>query len=85
MSRLNLILAFKGEVSAMDSVPFRDNFWNVPYWGQIFLYFTMAVATLSMLLGVYSRIRVWRRGQPAIRFDRLGKRFHRQRIQSQLH
>ena len=61
----------------MDSVPFRDNFWNVTYWGQIFLYFTMAVATLSMLLGVYSRIRVWRRGQPAIRFDRLGERFSR--------
>ncbi|MGW8180860.1 MAG: hypothetical protein ACWGQW_19180, partial [bacterium] len=58
----------------MDSVPFRDNFWNIPFWAQIFLYFTMAVATLAMLLGVYWRIRVWRKGQPALRFDRLGDR-----------
>ncbi|MEJ2560844.1 MAG: hypothetical protein P8186_32410 [Anaerolineae bacterium] len=61
----------------MDSVPFRDNFWNVPYWAQIFLYFTMAIATLAMLLGIYWRIRIWRHGQPAVRFDRLGKRFGR--------
>ncbi len=61
----------------MDSVPFRDNFWNVPYWAQIFLYFTMAIATLAMLLGIYWRIRIWRQGQPTVRFDRLGERFGR--------
>ena len=61
----------------MDSIPFRDNFWNIPYWAQIFLYFTMAVATLAMLLGIYGRIQVWRRGRPAVRFDRLGQRFGR--------
>jgi len=67
-------LFFEGEVKDMDSVPFRDNFWNIPFWAQILLYFTMAVATLAMLLGVYWRIRVWRKGQPALRFDRLGDR-----------
>jgi Fe-S oxidoreductase/nitrate reductase gamma subunit len=61
----------------MDSVPFRDNFWNIPHWAQIFLYFTMAVATLAMLIGIYWRIRVWRNGQPSVRFDRLGERFGR--------
>jgi Fe-S oxidoreductase/nitrate reductase gamma subunit len=61
----------------MDSVPFRDNFWNIPYWAQIVLYFTMATATLAMVLGVYWRIQVWRKGQPSVRFDRLGERFSR--------
>ena len=61
----------------MDLVPFRDNFWNIPHWAQIFLYFTMAVATLAMLIGIYWRIRVWRNGQPSVRFDRLGERFGR--------
>jgi Fe-S oxidoreductase/nitrate reductase gamma subunit len=61
----------------MDVQPFRDNFWNVPYWAQIFLYFTMAIASLAMLLGIYWRIQVWRKGQPAIRFDRFGQRLGR--------
>jgi len=61
----------------MGAEPFRDNFFNVPHWAQIFLYFTMAVASLAMLLGVYWRMRVWRKGQPAVRFDRLGERFGR--------
>jgi Fe-S oxidoreductase/nitrate reductase gamma subunit len=61
----------------MGSVPLRDNFWNIPYWAQIFLYFTMAVATLAMLVGVYWRIQVWRKGRPEVRFDRLGERFGR--------
>lgn len=61
----------------MDSVPFRDNFWNIPHWAQIFLYFTMAIATLAMALGVYWRIQMWRKGQPSGRFDRLGERFNR--------
>lgn len=61
----------------MDSMPFRDNFWNIPYWAQIFLYFTMAAATLAMLLGVYWRIQVWRKGQPAFRFNHLNIRFAR--------
>jgi Fe-S oxidoreductase/nitrate reductase gamma subunit len=61
----------------MDPAPFRDNFWNIPFWAQIFLYFTMAVATLAMSLSVYWRVRVWRTGQPAIRFDRLPERFDR--------
>jgi Fe-S oxidoreductase/nitrate reductase gamma subunit len=70
-------LPFKDEVYEMDSVPFRDNFWNIPYWAQIFLYFTMGIATLAMLLGVYWRIQVWRKGQPAIRFNNLNERLGR--------
>jgi len=37
----------------MGSVPFRENLWNIPYWAQVFLYFSMAVAVLAMLLGIY--------------------------------
>ncbi len=61
----------------MDSVPFRDNFWNIPFWAQVFLYFTMALSISAMLLGVYWRAQVWRKGRPAGRFDRLGERFKR--------
>jgi len=61
----------------MDPVPFRDNFWNIPQWAQVFLYFIMAIATLALLLGVYWRIQVWRKGRPDIRFDRLSDRFDR--------
>ena len=61
----------------MDSVPFRDNFWNIPHWAQIFLYFTMAIATLSMLLGLYWRARIWRKGRPDSRSDHLGERLGR--------
>jgi Fe-S oxidoreductase/nitrate reductase gamma subunit len=61
----------------MDSQPFRHNFWNVPYWAQIFLYFTMALAILAILLGIIWRIQVWRQGQPASRFDRPAQRFGR--------
>ncbi|GAB4546360.1 MAG: heterodisulfide reductase-related iron-sulfur binding cluster [Anaerolineae bacterium] len=67
----------KTRFEIMDSVPFRDNFWNIPFWAQIFLYFTMAAAILAMLLGIYWRIQVWRRGQPATRFDHLSQRFAR--------
>jgi Fe-S oxidoreductase/nitrate reductase gamma subunit len=61
----------------MDSVPFRDNFWNIPHWAQVFLYFTMAIATLAMLLGFYWRGRIWRKGRPDGRFDRPGERLGR--------
>ncbi len=58
-------------------LPLRVNFWNIPHWAQIFLYFTMAIAVLAMLLGLYWRIRVWRKGRSEARFDRLGERFGR--------
>jgi Fe-S oxidoreductase len=61
----------------METLPFRDNFWNVPFWAQMFQYFSMSVAVLAMLLGVYWRIRVWRQGRPAMRFDRLAERLGR--------
>lgn len=62
----------------MDSLPpLRVNFWNIPHWAQIFLYFSMAAAVLAMLLGIYWRIRVWRKGRPAARFDCLGARLGR--------
>jgi Fe-S oxidoreductase/nitrate reductase gamma subunit len=58
----------------MGAQPLRHNFWNIPYWAQIFLYFVMALAVLALLVGLYWRIRVWRTGQPASRFDHLGQR-----------
>jgi Fe-S oxidoreductase len=61
----------------MDTEPWRQNFWNIPYWAQIFLYLAMALAVLALLVGVYRRIQVWRAGQPTPGFDHLSQRLGR--------
>jgi Fe-S oxidoreductase/nitrate reductase gamma subunit len=61
----------------MDAQPLRHNFWNVPYGAQILLYFVMALAVLAFLVGLTWRIRVWRAGRPAPRFDHLNQRLGR--------
>jgi Fe-S oxidoreductase len=56
------------------SVPFRDTFWNVPYWAQIALYIGGVVAIALFAHGVWQRVQLWRAGGPESRFDRLPER-----------
>ncbi len=56
------------------SVPFRDTFWNVPGWAQVFLYAGAVVAMAIFAWGVWRRIALWRAGLPEDRFDRIPHR-----------
>src|SRR5712691_7489931 len=58
----------------MTGVPFRDTFWNVPYTVQVLLYAGALVAVGIFVYGTWQRIRLWRRGTPEQRFDRIGER-----------
>lgn len=53
----------------------RPNFWNVPYWAQLGLYITLALALLILMVGLFQRIRLWRKGQGEIKLDNLRERF----------
>ncbi len=55
--------------------PVRESFWNMPQpWTQILLYVGLAVALAAFGYGLYRRIRIWRQGQPSLRFNHLGRR-----------
>src|SRR5438309_5376894 len=56
------------------SVPFRDTFWNVPAWAQVGLYVGGAIAVAIFAWGLWERARLWRRGLPEDRFDRIPER-----------
>jgi Fe-S oxidoreductase/nitrate reductase gamma subunit len=56
------------------AVPFRDTFWNVPPWAQVALYVGAALAVAVFAYGIAQRVRLWRRGGPEHRFDRLPER-----------
>ena len=50
----------------------REVFWNIQY---TWLVYVLMVPTLAVLAwGFWLKIRRWRAGQPAVRFDRLGER-----------
>ncbi len=50
----------------------REVFWNIQY---TWLVYVLMVPTLAVLAwGFWIKIRRWRAGQPAVRFDRLGER-----------
>ena len=55
----------------------RVNFWNIPTWAQIGLYVTMTFAVLVMFIGLFRRIRLWRRGQPYPSLNELPTRINR--------
>ncbi|MGH7347151.1 MAG: 4Fe-4S dicluster domain-containing protein, partial [Candidatus Rokuibacteriota bacterium] len=59
------------------SVPFRDTFWNVPGWAQIALYVGGALAIAVFAYGMWQRLRLWQRGLPEDRFDRIPERIGR--------
>jgi Fe-S oxidoreductase/nitrate reductase gamma subunit len=55
--------------------PVRESFWNMPQpWTQIILYVVLLVALAVFGYGLYRRVRLWKQGQPSLRFDHVGKR-----------
>jgi Fe-S oxidoreductase/nitrate reductase gamma subunit len=55
--------------------PVRESFWNMPQpWTQILLYVALVVALAALGYGLYRRVRLWKQGQPSLRFDHLGRR-----------
>src|SRR5713226_6630173 len=56
------------------SVPFRDTFWNVPGWAQVALYIGGALAIVIFAYGMWQRVRLWQRGVPEDRLDRISER-----------
>jgi len=55
-------------------VPFRDTFWNIPPWAEVSLYVGALVAVGIFVFGLWEHIRLWRRGTPERRFDRIPER-----------
>jgi Fe-S oxidoreductase/nitrate reductase gamma subunit len=55
-------------------LPFRDTFWNVPFWAQIALYVGGTLAIAIFVYGMVQRGRLWRAGLPEDRFDRMPER-----------
>jgi Fe-S oxidoreductase/nitrate reductase gamma subunit len=55
-------------------VPFRDTFWNVPFWAQIALYVGGVIAVAIFTYGVTRRVRLWAAGRPERRFDHVPQR-----------
>ena len=43
-------------------VPFRDTFWNVPFWAQIALYVGGVIAIAILAWGLWQRVKLWRAG-----------------------
>ncbi len=58
----------------MTGVPFRDTFWNVPFWAEWALYAGSVVAVGVLAVGLWRRVRLWRQGTPEARFDRIPER-----------
>src|SRR5439155_22411799 len=66
--------AIVGPVMTGVAVPFRDTFWNVPAWAQLFLYVGGVVAIAIFVYGLWQRVRLWRAGGPESRLDRIPDR-----------
>jgi Fe-S oxidoreductase/nitrate reductase gamma subunit len=61
----------------MASLPFRFSYWNIPIPLRVVFFLSMAVAAAILIYGTVQRIRLWRKGQPEIGFDRPWQRFMR--------
>jgi len=61
----------------MDTIPYRDSYWNIPVELRVAMFACMAVALAIMAYGVRKRLRLWRQGQPEVGLDRPGKRLAR--------
>ena len=55
-------------------LPFRDTFWNVPYWAQLALYAGATLAMAVFFWGLVQRARLWMGGRPEMRWDHLPTR-----------
>jgi hypothetical protein len=61
----------------VETIPYRDSYWNIPLWLRVVMFAFMAVSLAVMAYGVWQRARLWRKGQPAAGFDRPGPRLAR--------
>ncbi len=50
--------------------PWRCGWWNIPIPLRIVFFAVMAVGAAFMVYGIIQRIKLWRKGQPEIGFDR---------------
>ncbi len=51
-------------------VPCRLGWWNIPIPLRVVFFAIMAIAVGIMVYGIVQRIKLWRRGQPELSFDR---------------
>jgi ferredoxin len=61
----------------VETIPYRDSYWNIPLWLRVVMFACMAVSLAVMAYGVWQRARLWRKGRPAAGFDRPGPRLAR--------
>ncbi len=61
----------------MEIIPYRDSYWNIPLWLRVVMFAVIAVSLGIMALGLRERARLWRKGEPAVGFDRIGARLAR--------
>ncbi len=50
----------------------REVYWNIPYHGALYLFLVPTLVIMGW--GLWKRVRIWRTGAPAMRFDRIGER-----------
>lgn len=58
-------------------MPIRDTLWNIPTWFQAVLYLTNFLGVAILIAKLYTRVRIWLRGQIDHRIDHLPKRLGR--------
>ncbi|MCX7707334.1 MAG: hypothetical protein N2204_04935, partial [Anaerolineae bacterium] len=51
-------------------VPCRLGWWNIPIPLRVVFFAVMAIAVGIMVYGIVQRIKLWRKGQPELSFDR---------------
>jgi Fe-S oxidoreductase len=61
----------------METVPFRNGYYNIRIPMRVVFFVVIGIAVVFMAWGIFQRMRVWRRGQPEGRLDRVGQRLGR--------
>ena len=56
------------------TMPIRETFWNIPRWAEYANYLLGLLSFLILIYGLWRRTRVWLRGRPAMRSDRVAQR-----------
>ena len=56
-----------------DVIPTREIYWNIS--GIVWMYILLLLAMIPFCWQIYQRLRLWRLGQPEVRWDNPGRRF----------
>jgi len=81
--RSSFVIPHAKELSCMETalcpagVPCRFGWWNIPIPLRVIFFILMAVAVGIMIYLIVQRIKLWRKGQPEIGFDRFWERVGR--------